>query len=70
MTAATEFNPVSLLERIKTAENIEELARLNVEGVGYEFATDKTRRKWARATATRQKELSQVTKKPKRGKKG
>lgn len=70
MTTAVEFKPISLLERIKTAESNEELAILNVEGVGYEFATDKTRRRWARATATRQKELSQVTKKPKRGKKG
>lgn len=57
MISTAEFNPISLLERIKNAENNEELLVLIIEGDGYRFASDKTRRRWVRAASSRESQL-------------
>lgn len=40
-----EFNPVSMLDRIKNAKSSDELRSLAIEGNGYAYATEKTRRR-------------------------
>jgi len=54
----TEFNPVSMLDRIKEAKSNDELLALAVEADGYVYASDKTRRKWDRTTQTRKAQLA------------
>lgn len=56
--SAAEFNPISLLERIKNSESNEELLALTIEGNGYIFASDKTRRRWDKASASRKSQLT------------
>lgn len=65
MISAIEFNQVSLLERIKNAENNEELLMLTDEGNEYYFASDKTRRRWKKAIARRTLDLEPKHKKRK-----
>ncbi len=57
VTETVEFNQVSLLERIKNAESNKELLMLINEGNGYKFASDKTKRRWMKATARRTLDL-------------
>ena len=52
-----EFKPVSLLERIKNAETVEELSILSKEGFVYEHAASKTRGKWSKASCIRKAQL-------------
>ncbi len=53
MTTAIEFKPVSLLDRIKKAKTIDELHLLLLEGQEYEYASDKTRKRWDKAYEAR-----------------
>lgn len=53
-----EFKSVSLLERIKSADTVDDLIKLIVEGSEYEYASSKTRGKWEKAAFTRKKELT------------
>jgi len=62
MTTAVVFKPTSLLDRIKKTENSDELLSLEIEGAGYEYASDKTRRRWTMAITIIRKKLSQTTK--------
>lgn len=55
---ATEFKPVSLLERIKNAETTDKLISLIVEGSEYEHASPKTRGKWEKAAFARKRQLT------------
>ncbi|RLC82069.1 MAG: hypothetical protein DRJ03_19520 [Chloroflexi bacterium] len=58
MTVAVEFKPVSMLDRIKTTKSNDGLLALAVEAIGYEHASDKTRRRWDRATQDRKVQLA------------
>ena len=60
MTETFEFHPVSLMDRIKIAGSNQELVVLINEGNGYQFARDKTRRRWTRAAASRKMQLKKV----------
>ena len=62
MKVVEEFNQVSLLDRIKEAETIDELLLLDTEGSEYKWASDKTRRKWVRAIQRRKSQLSKAPK--------
>lgn len=80
MTTCIKFNPVSLLDRIKQAETLDDLALLTLEGMQYEYASEKTRNRWWHVTRTRKIELKanlvkdgldakgRVTKKTRKGK--
>jgi len=57
MTTAIEFKPVSLLDRIKKAETIDELHLLLLEGETYEYAHCKTRAKWDKAYEARRRQI-------------
>lgn len=66
MTAVTtEFNPISLSDRIKNAESNDELLSLETEGNEYKYASDKTRRRWEKRIFVRQTELAKTDTKPK-----
>jgi len=69
MTRATvEFNPISLSDRIKSAESNDELLALAIEGNEYKYASDKTRRRWDKHISIRRIELLKSDQKGKRGK--
>lgn len=52
------FNPVSMLDRIKQAENFDDLSSLTREGFKYKYASKNTRSRWAKAAGTRKRELA------------
>jgi len=58
MTETVNFHPISLLCRIKQAETENDIACLMKEGAKYSYASDKTRKRWAKAAQTRKSELS------------
>ncbi len=49
---------VGLKQRIQKAESKQDIEKLLQEGSGYTKATEDTKRKWAKAAAKREKELS------------
>ena len=53
-----DFNPVSLMDRIKQASDTAELNSLLSEGDRYQYASPKTRRRWEKAVDRRSKELA------------
>lgn len=55
-----EFKSTSMLNRIKQAKSYDELLALAVEATTYEYASDKTRRKWDRATQSKKNELAKT----------
>lgn len=64
MAATIEFNRVSLLDRIKTAESNDELLALKTEGSGYEYASINTQGKLEKASTARRAELRKASEKP------
>lgn len=58
MTIAIKFNPISLTNRIKKAQTIEELDSLLQEGLTYEYAHPKTCGKWEKWADKRRVELT------------
>jgi len=68
MSVAVEFKPVSMLDRIKQAKSCDELLALAVEATTYEYASDKTRRKWDRATQARKVEILKTEQEPEKPK--
>jgi hypothetical protein len=48
---------MSLKERIRNAESIQEIEKILAEGTKYQFAAPSTQRKWVRAAHKRAKEL-------------
>lgn len=62
MVTDVEFKPVSLLDRIKKASTDAELIELYNEGNSYQYATDKTRRRWNEAIDAGRKRLHQEVK--------
>ncbi len=77
MTTAIEFKPVSLMDRIKKAKTIDELHLLMFEGQAYEYASDKTRKRWDKTYEARrlqilkagEEKLKDASKTQKKGKK-
>lgn len=58
MTIAIKFKPTSMLERIKKANNTDELVTLIRESRKYIYASEKTCRKWGKAARARAGELA------------
>lgn len=65
MIAKFEFKSISMLNRIRQAENLDNLRVLTLEGLQYKYVSDKTRKRWNKATNIRQKELFKDKEKPK-----
>lgn len=57
MTTAIEFKPISLLDHIKKAKTIDDLHLLLLEGETYEYASDKTRKRWDKAYELRRLQI-------------
>jgi len=68
MTVVVEFKPVSMLDRIKQAKSCDELLALAVEATTYEYASEKTRRKWDRTTQARKVAILKAEKEPEKPK--
>lgn len=65
MSAATEFKPVSLMDRIKQATTEQELFALFNEGEAYKYASPKTRRRWSQAIFVGRQRIAQELKESK-----